>query len=177
MLKFSIIVAMDRNHGIGCDGGLPWNIPEDLKHFKSITTTVVNPSKKNAVLMGRKTWESLPREFRPLPGRINIVLTRDKQLKLPDGVHKLSSFDGLEGLVNGLPDIERIFVIGGEQVFRETISFPGCGEIYMTKINAIFKCDTFFPDFEKKFALQEALGEGVSSETSFSFYRYLRRPE
>ena len=68
MRQFAIVVAFDSQYGIGKNGQLAWNLPSDLKHFKEITTTVVNPAKKNALIMGRKTWESLPQRFRPLLG-------------------------------------------------------------------------------------------------------------
>ena len=81
MKPFSIIVAFDSQYGIGKNGQLPWSLPSDLKHFKEITTAVTDPAKKNAVIMGRKTWESLPEKFRPLPGRVNMVLSQRGELK------------------------------------------------------------------------------------------------
>ena len=85
-IPFSLIVAMDSQNGIGKNGQLPWHLPADLKHFKEITCTVRDPKKQNVVLMGRKTWDSIPEKFRPLPGRINVVLTRHPDLKFPLGV-------------------------------------------------------------------------------------------
>ena len=75
MIKFSLVVAMDEERGIGKQGTLAWRLPADLKHFKEITTEVKDMKKQNAVIMGRKTWESLPEKFRPLPQRLNIVVT------------------------------------------------------------------------------------------------------
>jgi len=79
-------VAFDSQYGMGKNGQLPWVIPQDLKHFKEISTAVINPANKNAVIMGRKTWESLPEKFRPLPGRVNVVLSKEGKLDLPSGV-------------------------------------------------------------------------------------------
>ena len=83
MVNFSIVVAMDEQQGIGKGGKLPWHIPGDLKYFKNLTTKTKLPDKKNVVIMGRKTWESLPQNFRPLSKRINVVLTRNKIFYLP----------------------------------------------------------------------------------------------
>src|SRR5689334_4792565 len=82
---FSIIVAVDEQFGIGRNKLLPWNIPGDMKHFKEITTRS-SEGKQNFVIMGRKTWDSIPEKFRPLPGRVNCVLSRDLQMVLPAGV-------------------------------------------------------------------------------------------
>src|SRR5262249_730757 len=83
---FSIVVAFDSSYGIGKNGQLPWKLPADLKRFKEVTSTHKDPTKLNAVIMGRKTWESLPASFRPLPGRVNMVLSKQAELSLPAGV-------------------------------------------------------------------------------------------
>ncbi|XP_022762998.1 bifunctional dihydrofolate reductase-thymidylate synthase 1-like [Durio zibethinus] len=74
--NYHVVVAATREMGIGKDGKLPWSLPSDLKFFKELTKTTSDPEKKNAIVMGRKTWASLPLECRPLPGRLNVVLTR-----------------------------------------------------------------------------------------------------
>ena len=76
--KFHVVVAASLpEFGIGFEGKLPWRIAEDMKHFKQITSQTVDKNKQNAVIMGRKTWESIPSKFRPLPDRLNVVLTRN----------------------------------------------------------------------------------------------------
>ena len=146
---FDVVVAMDLNSGIGKGGGLPWHLPADLKHFKKITTTTNSPSPKNAVIMGRKTWESLPEKFRPLPDRINAVITRNKDFVLPNNVLRGDSLDNvlnqLRAMTNG---VENIFVIGGAQIFAEALRHPGCRKIYVTQILKKFDCDTFFPPLD-----------------------------
>ena len=156
---FDIVVAMDLNSGIGKGGGLPWHLPADLKHFKQLTTTVREPSKKNAVIMGRKTWESLPEKFRPLPDRINAVISRNKDLVLPNDVLRGNS---LENILNQFStetfggdsfgissiEVENIFVIGGAQIFAEALGHPGCRKIYATQILKKFECATFFPPLD-----------------------------
>ena len=78
--RFSVIVAATSSYGIGKDGGIPWRLPGDMKHFKAITNSCA-PMKQNAVIMGRVTWESIPSKFRPLPGRMNVVLSRNPDAK------------------------------------------------------------------------------------------------
>lgn len=176
-MKFSIIVAMDQNQGIGKGGGLPWDLPEDLRHFKNITTTVENSNKKNVVVMGRKTWQSLPEKFKPLPNRINVVLTRNNALTFPENVYRCGSFDKLGNLLKGIWEVEKTFIIGGEQIFKEAIDRIECQEIFLTKVHSVFKCDTFFPDVNRKYNEIEVLGEGQSSDLSCSFLRLVRNTE
>jgi dihydrofolate reductase/thymidylate synthase len=73
---FQLVVAAARNMGIGKDGGMPWNLPGDMAYFKDLTSRTRDAAKENAVIMGRRTWESIPARFRPLKGRINVVLSR-----------------------------------------------------------------------------------------------------
>lgn len=75
-LTFQIVVAATRKLGIGKGGTMPWKLPGDMAYFKELTSRTADPAKQNAVVMGRKTWESIPPKFRPLPGRVNVVLTR-----------------------------------------------------------------------------------------------------
>ena len=91
MIPFNIIVAVDSKNGIGKKGNLPWSFSADMKRFKEITSTTKDKSKQNAVVMGRKTWNSIPEKFRPLPGRLNLVLTRSQQLFFPVDVMKANS--------------------------------------------------------------------------------------
>lgn len=111
-MAVTIIVAHDRNRLIGLDGKIPWHLPEDLKRFKRLTTG-------NVVVMGRKTWESLPK--RPLPDRINIVLSSQSKL-LPGAWLCRSLKDALDLSSSLYPDKE-VFLIGGEQVYREGLQW------------------------------------------------------
>ena len=154
MINFSIMVAMDEQQGIGKGGTLPWHIPGDLKYFKNLTTKTKLLDKKNVVIMGRKTWESLPQNFRPLVSRINIVLTRNKKFLLPVGVIGAQDFDEAFHILEEKEiknQWESIFVIGGEQIFNEAIKKPACHKIYVTHILGSFQCDTFFPPYLGRF--------------------------
>jgi Dihydrofolate reductase len=125
-MRKSIIVAMDKNDLIGNDNELPWYLPADLKYFKEITMG-------KTVVMGRKTFESIGK---PLPNRENIVLTRDKNLKI-DGCIVINSKEELEKLNKD------IFIIGGSEIFK--IFLDDIDEIYVTKIEHEFFGNVYFP--------------------------------
>ncbi len=175
---FNVIVAMDEKFGIGKDGKLPWHLPADLKHFKGITTRVDNPGKQNVVIMGRKTWDSLPAKFRPLPNRINVVLSRQKNLPLPQGVRQIRKleeiFDLMGSEFSGLA--EKVFVIGGAEVFQQVIQgFPKI-RLYVTHIAGDFKCDTFFPGVQlSQYQSVSKTPAQIENSLSYIFVEYERR--
>ena len=136
------IAAASLNRVIGKDGDLPWRLPEDLKWFKKITSG-------HAILMGRKTWESLGR---PLPNRRNLVLSRS--LKATDGMEVLHSLEE----VNNLDLKGDIFVIGGGELYRQLL--PDCTELYLTTVlRELPDGDVFFPEHEHLFEPIETLAE------------------
>ncbi|MGC4378742.1 dihydrofolate reductase [Fictibacillus sp. Mic-4] len=128
----SYVVAMDENHLIGSKNKLPWHLPADLKYFKKVTMN-------KPIVMGRKTYESIGK---PLPGRENIVLTRDRNYKA-EGCTVIYS---VEDIIKR--DNEEICVIGGAEVFR--LFMPYVNRMYITKIHETFEGDTYFPDFNEK---------------------------
>jgi dihydrofolate reductase/thymidylate synthase len=178
MTSFSIVVAMDERRGIGHEGRLPWQLSADLKHFKEITTKTKDPSKQNIVVMGRKTWESLPVKFRPLPNRINVVLTQQLNYSLPSGVYQ---FNGFETFLKWLQEkeikqrYEGCFIIGGQKIFDEAIGWPSCQTLFVTHIQKTFPSDTFFPSFEKEFVLIKQSPLEKEGEISFFFAEYHRK--
>ena len=104
----------------------------------------------NAVIMGRKTWDSLPEKFRPLPNRLNVIVTHRRPLEESKNVLYVTNFDeALEGLMPR--EIANIFVIGGRQLYDEAIAHSDCDKIYLTKIKSTFTCDTYFPVFSDTF--------------------------
>jgi dihydrofolate reductase len=142
-MKFSIIVAADLNNGIGFQNNIPWSIPNELKYFQDVTVGEGN----NVVIMGRKTWDSLPDKSKPLKNRTNIVVTRNQDLKLPKGVLKTDSLHA--ALVEAAKtDPAEVFVIGGAQLYEDAIKHPACSKIYLTRIQEEFDCDTFFPELD-----------------------------
>ncbi|KAL3514677.1 hypothetical protein ACH5RR_027394 [Cinchona calisaya] len=148
--SYQVVVAATRDLGIGKDGKLPWRLPSDLKFFKEITMTTTDPGKRNAIVMGRKTWESIPPQFRPLPGRLNVVLTRSGSLgpAIDDNVISCGSLSSALKLLAESPfsaSVERVFVIGGGQILREALNAPECEAIHLTEIEANIECDTFIP--------------------------------
>ena len=142
MKHFSVIVAATAStFGIGKNGDLPWKLAGDMAFFKRQTVTSVS-SKRNVVIMGRKTWESLPTKFRPLAQRINVVLSRNptvrKDLNLPENVIVADSLDAAlkqldsDDLKN---DIDQIYIIGGESIYREAMASSLCSKIYLTQVD------------------------------------------
>ena len=102
MIPVHIIVALDEKSGIGKDGALPWHLTGDLKYFRDTTCTTESPEKQNLVLMGRKTWQSIPKQFQPLHERINVVLTQNPNFEVPYGVLKAESFAKVLEMVRGM---------------------------------------------------------------------------
>lgn len=189
---FQLVVAATKQFGIGRNGSLPWKLPGDMAYFKHLTTKTADPNKQNAVIMGRKTWESIPPKFRPLKNRLNIVLTRqqldENSSRSGDGsndsssdvpVVKCSSLSSAMSLLTGTEykdRLENIFVIGGGQVYREAIEAPECAVIHLTIIESDFACDTFFPRIDpKRFALWSAAAPRSDNDIRYHFLCYTAR--
>jgi len=148
---------------IGADGGMPWHVPEDLAHFKEVTAGA-------PVIMGRKTWESLPERFRPLPGRRNIVVTGSDQWRA-DGVDRAGSLeDALHLTERDAPD--RIWVIGGGGLFREAIALADRLEV--TELDLRVDGDTFAPDRSDWQVVATTPSEGWHTSRTGIRYRFLQ---
>ena len=145
--SFECVVATDRNRGIGKDNQLPWpRLPSDLRHFREVTTTAAD-GLRNAVIMGRKTWDSLPLRFRPLDGRLNIVVTR-QNLQVPNDVIVAHSFDAAILAAGAATDVDRVFIVGGANIYRQALAHFRCAGVYLTRIDAEFDCDATLAEFE-----------------------------
>ncbi|CAM8974257.1 unnamed protein product [Rhodiola kirilowii] len=177
---FQVVVAATRDMGIGKDGKLPWRLPSDLKLFKDITQTTVDPVKKNAVVMGRKTWESIPLQYRPLAGRLNVVLTRSGgfDIAIAENVLTCGSVVSALQLLAATPyslSIEKVFVIGGGQILRECLNAPECEAIHITEIETPIECDTFIPAIDTSlFQTWCSSFPLVENEIRYSFVTYVR---
>lgn len=174
MKELALVVAADLDGGIGAGGELPWRLPGEMRHFVAVTRTSAE-GKRNAVIMGRRTWESIPARFRPLAGRLNVVLTRSAGLELPAAAVRAPDLDGVLESLAGDAAIDRAFVIGGATVYGAAIERPECREIVLTRVLARFPCDAFFPRFEDRFERVEILGEGSDGGVEYRFERWRRR--
>jgi len=134
MSRISFVVAVARNGVIGRDGGLPWHISTDLKRFKTITMG-------KPLIMGRKTWESLP--LKPLPGRSNIVITRQKNYRA-EGAIVVADIPSALAAAGAAAEI---CVIGGGEIFEKFL--PQADRIYLTEVDLEVDGDTFFPPFDR----------------------------
>ena len=132
----SLIAAVARNGAIGRDNGLLWHEPEDQRHFRRVTMG-------SPVIMGRKTWDSLPARFQPLPGRRNVVITRDPAWRAA-GADVAGSLDAALDLLAGTP---RAFVIGGAEIYA--LAMPRADELVLTEIDAELPGDVFFPAWDR----------------------------
>ncbi len=204
-MKFSIIAAVDQNFGLGKENQLVWRLPADLKHFSKITTAVGEPDAgdipaptlTNAVIMGRRTWESLPAKSKPLKNRINVILSRGEAAQILDapafgptrnsknnpaqnpthspGIITANSLDNALAKLEAITNLAKIFVIGGGKVYQEAINHPACEKIYITHIHAIFDCDTFFPKIDpQKFTVAEKSPLQNENGLDFEFVVYVR---
>lgn len=131
----TLIAAVAKNNCIGSNGKLPWHIPEDFEHFKRHTMGKM-------VLMGRKTWESLPPKFRPLPNRTNVVITRQKGYDVPPGVEVYPTID--DAVAAHAAD--HVYVIGGAQLYEQTIG--RADHLIITHIDRTVDGDAFFPEVD-----------------------------
>jgi dihydrofolate reductase/thymidylate synthase len=147
---FDIVVAADRTWGIGKANGLPWpKLRADLQHFKRVTCAA-SEGKRTAVIMGRKTWESAEVAGKPLPRRLNIVITRRTDLAVPEGVVVVRSLDAALDAA-GAPDIESTFVVGGAEIYREALVHPALRYVYLTRVDLDCSADVHLPDLDRDF--------------------------
>ncbi len=155
--KISLICAMAKNRVIGKDNQMPWHLPADLKHFKSVTMS-------KPIVMGRKTYESIGR---PLPGRKNIVISRNPNYQL-ENVDVVNSIDAALKLLN---KEEEIMIIGGGFLYSQTIKLANT--LYLTLIDLDVEGDTFFPEFQQ-LNLTEISKESFSSDEKNTFdYQFI----
>ena len=145
---YNIIAAVDEDNLIGCNNKLAYYIPDDLRRFRRLTMSVSDPYKLNAIVMGRKTWESLPG---PLPGRMNCVISNTIN---PSNAHHFVSFEDCINSLSNLTIIDKIFIIGGSQIYRTALDYDKVDKIYLTKIHKRAECTcepVYFPPIPESY--------------------------
>ncbi|KAF5314061.1 hypothetical protein D9611_006789 [Ephemerocybe angulata] len=169
MSRLTIIVAATKSNGIGQNGQLPWRLPKEIKYFAQVTSNAPEGT-QNAVIMGRNTWESIPKKFRPLPNRLNVVITSNAEYSLGTADEAQTSAvtaNSLEAALERLnspsstKSIHRGFIIGGAHLYRETLklaapsssapaSQPYVDRVLLTRvISPDFDCDVFMPEISE----------------------------
>jgi len=158
LMKLKLIYARAANGVIGLNNQMPWHLPEDLAHFKR--TTLGCP-----VLMGRKTWESIPAKFRPLPGRANLVITRQKNWHAEGALVVHSMTEGLTLALAHCPQGKDLWVMGGAEIYAQ--AEPIAEEAVVTEIEKDFEGDAYAPHLSN--AWQEVSRESHTSSTGMKF--------
>ena len=165
-MKVSLVAAVARNGVIGLGGRVPWHLPEDMRRFRELTIG-------HAVVMGRKTWDSLPDRFRPLPDRRNVVVTRKAGWRAA-GAERAGSLEDALALLEG-EDV--VYVVGGAEIYAEALPFAD--ELLLTEVDLDVEGDAFFTDWNRSAFREVAREEHVSGNgTRFVFVSLERtRPD
>jgi dihydrofolate reductase len=151
----TIIAAIGLDNSLGKDNKIIWHLPDDFKRFKEITSG-------HFIIMGRKTFESFPK---PLPNRTHIIITRNKDYKAPQGCFVV---DSIEKAIEICPKTETIFIIGGAEIYKQSINLANC--IELTRINGNFEADAFFPEVDLElWKLQNSIYHEKDEKHSYSF--------
>ena len=160
-MNINMIFARSANGVIGNNNAMPWHLPEDLAHFKKLTLG-------SPVIMGRKTWDSLPPKFRPLPGRVNIVITRQLDWQAL-GAHTAGSLPDALALCQAASDV---WIIGGAQIYA--LAEPLASRIEVTLIDKDFAGDAFAPTLGAQWRLSHQEDHASVSGLNFSFLTYVK---
>src|SRR5690606_35404608 len=168
-MKVALIVAMDLERGIGKNNDLMWHLPADMKFFKETTTGHI-------VVLGRKNYESIPEKFRPLPNRVNAVLTRNAEYKADGSL----VFHSLESCLDYFKDEKEktIFIIGGGEIYKQALDLNCVEIIYLTEVQKVYGADTFFPkidlsNWDKEILFQQKVDE--KHEAAFTITKYQKK--
>ena len=166
MTKVSLIVAMDRNRGIGRDNDLMWHLPNDMRFFKETTENQI-------VVMGRKNYDSIQEKYRPLHNRENVILTKNTSFEASN----CSVFHSLDAALSAYQSDKnrKFFIIGGGQIYKLALEAKILEEMFITHIDGNYDADTFFPDFNesdwnKELLMSQAIDE--KHRHGFKVFRY-----
>lgn len=168
-MKTALIVAMDSERGIGKNNDLMWHLPKDMRFFKDTTQGQI-------VVMGRKNYDSIPEKYRPLPNRLNVVLTRNENFDAPNCLvfHSLE-----ECLSHFKEESERIvFIIGGGEIYRMALESGILDAMYITHVHEGYDAETFFPSFDEgKWESQILFEQEIDAqhEAAFTVKKYTRK--
>jgi len=168
-MAVKLIVAMDRERGIGKNNDLMWHLAADMKFFKETTSGQI-------VVMGRKNYDSIPERFRPLPNRENVVLTSNTSFTA-DGCRVFHSLEDCLAFYEGETD-RTVFIIGGGEIYRQALDLKCVDELYITHVDEVYGADTFFPEFdEDKWAISELLcwPKDEKNEAAFTVKHYIKK--
>ncbi|EGW29859.1 dihydrofolate reductase [Spathaspora passalidarum NRRL Y-27907] len=177
-----VVAALKPKYGIGYQGKMPWRLRKEIQYFKNVTSKTTKSNGINAVIMGRKTWESIPKKFRPLPDRINIVLSRSFNNETIDDsvIHADSIENGLK-LIKG-KNVDKVFIIGGGEIYNSVIGSELVDNLLITEIEhtdpETVPMDTFlkFPEDkwvkQPKSELEKFIGEPVDENITEGDYAY-----
>lgn len=167
-----LIAAADEANGIGKDGRLPWRLPSEMAFFTRITTEAA-AGKQNMVIMGSRTWASIPTKRQPLPDRFNVVLSRQPAF-VAQGAQVAASLETAYRLAHQNETIDKIFVIGGVQAYTEALTQSTTDGVYLTRVSGTFACDTFLPVIPETYSRVTSLGTGKDGNVSFEYLLYER---
>lgn len=174
-MKFSIILAVDEKNWIWKDNSLAWNLSADMKYFKKITSDTTDLVKMNAVVMWRKTWESIPSKYKPLPNRINCILSRslkDSDDRKDDFVLHYNDFDHCLDELSKKENVEEVFLIWWGSLYNQFINHEDIDKIYITKVKWDYNCDVFFDWIPDNFKIESYTDTRKENRTEYSFWVY-----
>ena len=168
-MKTSLIVAMDANRGIGKNNDLMWHLPKDMKFFKDTTQGQI-------VVMGRKNYDSIPEKYRPLPNRLNVILTRNKDFKAPNCL----VFHSLNACLDYFKEetLRTVFIIGGGEIYRMALDSNVIDEMFITHVHQNYDAETFFPVFQEENWESRIVFEqdkDAQHESAFTVMHYKRK--
>lgn len=170
-LAYNVIAAVSKNGGIGYKGDLPWRLKKEMMYFNRMTSHVNRENTQNAVIMGRKTWQSIPDKYKPLNGRINVVISKTLD-SVPEGVLLYTKLREALTALKLNKNIETLWVIGGSGLYNEAVKDKNCKHLFITKIDQEYLCDTFFPDIDmKEFeeTVEFNVPKGIQEENSIKY--------
>lgn len=170
-----MIVAVDAAFGIAKNNDLPWHLPKEYAHFVKQTTETSNENALNAVVMGRKCWDSIPARYRPLKNRVNVIISRTMEPVTTENFVVSPDFNEALNLLNESElfrnRVETIWNIGGSEIYKLGLDHPSMNKLVLTRINEKFDCDVRFPDVDwSVFQLNDDFTDEKVSEKGLEWY-------